>query len=221
MPGGSLDILIFGVNAADIELGCGGIIAKMAAEGKTITLVDLICPNQSIRSKKNNAAKILKVDRKFMDFADGPVHDNYDARMKLVEIIRELKPRLVLAPMWEGKEELSRLALGKMLRYACRYARFGKLLPEIPIYRPEGILHYFSPYQAYPPDFLLDVSPHIPIWKEALSCLDNSVELIDHALRSASQRGLMIGKEFAQALAKGNPIEIDDIMSVSKGTLEI
>lgn len=36
-----IDILAFGAHPDDVELGCGGTIAKLISEGKTCAIVDL------------------------------------------------------------------------------------------------------------------------------------------------------------------------------------
>ena len=36
-----LDLLAFGAHPDDVELGCGGVIAKAVAQGKKVGIVDL------------------------------------------------------------------------------------------------------------------------------------------------------------------------------------
>lgn len=216
MPRDQLDILAFGVHFEDLLLGCGGILAKSSHEGKRIGLAALSKKKLSAVS----SAQKIGADPLFLDFPEGPITDSYPHRLKLVETLRITKPRLVLAPMWEANPVLDQQELGKMLRYACRFARFAKILPEVPIHRPEGILHYLSPMQPYPPDFILDISPYFNLWMEMLACFENK-DLQDQGMRVASQRGLMIGKDYAQGLVQGNPVEVHDLMSISRGTLEL
>ena len=110
-----------------------------------------------------------------------------------------------------------------MVRYACRYARFAKILPDLPIHWVGGILHYPPPtYDNV--DFIIDVSDHVETWKKMMRCHASQMETFDYddwCLRRASKLGVLIGKPYAQGLVKGNPIVVDDVMSIAAGTREI
>ena len=71
-----LDLLAFGAHPDDVELGCGGVIAKAVAEGKKVGIVDLTKGelssrgNLELRAKESEAAaEILGVSfRKNLNF---------------------------------------------------------------------------------------------------------------------------------------------------------
>lgn len=225
------DILAFGAHPDDVEFACGGILAKLAAQKKKIVVVDLTSGdkgtngNPEVRRKEGErAAKLIGAERIFLDFADCEIVDSYDARLKLVTVIRQYRPSLVLAPMWKGEQNHpDHLACGIMARYACRYARFAKILPQFPIHKTQGILHYLPP-GSFSPDFLVDISDHVDIWTKMMNSHESQMRTFNYTdwnLRIASRLGLMIGKPFAQGLVKGNPVEVDDLMSVAKGTQEL
>jgi len=227
-----VDILAIGAHPDDIEFGCGGILAKAAAEGKSVALVDLTLGEKGThgtpevrREEGRQAAALIQAERIVLDFDDCQIFDTYEGRLQLVKAIRELQPRLVLAPFWNGEQNHpDHIACGQMVRYACRYARFAKILPDIPIHRVEGILHYPHWSYAEKVDFLIDVSGHVEVWKQMIACHHSQLRTLpyqDWCLRIASRLGLMIGKTYAQGLVKGNPLEVDDVMHLSKGTIEL
>lgn len=227
-----VDILAFGAHPDDIEFGCGALLARMAAENKTIVMADLTLGEKSSngtpelrREEGVTSARLIGAHRISLGFADGEIIDTYEGRLKLVRAIREYRPRLVLASMWKGQQtHPDHLACGLMARYACRYARFAKILPELPPHRPEGILHYLSPTQEQYLDFLIDVTEYVEIWKKMMACHQsqmNTFDYIDWNVKTASKFGVLIGKPYAQGLSKGNPIEINDLMSIAKGSQEL
>ena len=62
------DILAFGAHPDDVELGCGGTIAKLVSEGKTCVIVDLTRgelgtrgTEETRKAEANDAARILGV----------------------------------------------------------------------------------------------------------------------------------------------------------------
>ncbi len=226
-----VDILAFGAHPDDIEFGCGGILAKAIAEGHSVAMVDLTLGERGTngtpeirRQEALDAAAVLGVERVLLDFPDCGTQDNYESREKLAAVIRHFKPKLVIGPYWKGEgQHPDHIALGAMLRNACRYARFAKVLPEQSIHRPDGILHYPHPLFGQP-DFLIDVSDHIDIWTRMMECHRSQMKtfaFVEWVLSLASAAGVLIGKRYAQPLVKGNPIVVDDIMNVAVGTRDL
>ena len=225
------DILAFGAHPDDVEFGCGGILAKASAEGQSIVIVDLTLGdkgtngNPQLRKAEGEAAaQSIGAKRLYLDFNDCEVFDTYESRLKLVKVIREYKPRLILAPVWNGeRNHPDHIACGLMARYASRYARFAKILPEFPTHKPEGILHYL-PHGGKEVDFLIDISPYVDAWKHMMGCHRSQMLTLpysENALKNAANYGAMINRPYAQGLLKGNPIIIDDIQTISCGTMEI
>lgn len=225
------DILAFGAHPDDVEFGCGAILAKMASQGKKIVIVDLTLGDKGSngtpeerREEGIAAAKVIGAERYYLDFNDCEVIDSYENRLKLVEVIRTHRPKLVIAPLWKGEiNHPDHLACGQMARYACRYARFKKILPSLPIHRVGGVLHYLYPFHGAA-DFLIDVSDHVDAWKKMLECHASQMRTYDFKewnLRIASAMGVAVEGQYAQGLAKGNPVILDDIMVVSNQTREL
>ena len=172
-----VDILAIGAHPDDIEFACGAILAKMADQGKSIVMADLTlgekgsCGTPETRRKESeSAASVIGAKRVFLDFVDCEIVDSYKGRLKLVSLIREHQPRLVIAPMWKGEQNHpDHLACGLMARYACRYARFRNILPDTPTHWIEGILHCPPPANEVA-DILIDVSGYVDIWVKMMQC---------------------------------------------------
>ena len=100
-----LDILAFGAHPDDVEMGCGGTIAKSTSTGKKVGIVDLtrgeLGTNGTveIRNKEaSEASKILGVSfRMNLEFEDGFIFNNKESQIRIVEIIRHYKPDIVLS----------------------------------------------------------------------------------------------------------------------------
>jgi len=226
-----VDILAFGAHPDDIEFGCGGILARFAAEGKSVVMIDLTMGDKGShggsekrRKESIEAARVIGAERVFLNFLDCEIVDSYEGRLKLVEVIRQYQPALVLAPLWKGEQNHpDHLACGMMARYACRYARFPKILPHLPPHRVEGILHYVPPV-ANIVDFIIDISEYVEQWKEMMRCHASQYDTYPYDewnLKHAARLGMMIDKPYAQALVKGNPIEVRDLMAVSRACREL
>lgn len=226
-----VDILAFGAHPDDVEFGCGGILAKASAQGHSIVIVDLTLGdkatngNPQLRKVEGEAAALLIGAKRFyLNFKDGEVFDTYEGRLKLVRIIREHQPHLVLAPVWNGeRNHPDHLACGLMARHACRYARFAKILPELPVHQPGGILHYL-PHGGKETDFIIDITDQVDIWKRMMETHRSQMITLPYsemALKNAANYGAMINTPYAQGLLTGNPVVIDDILTISRGTQEL
>jgi len=226
-----VDILALGAHPDDVEFACGAILTKMADEGKSICIADMTLGQKGshgtpeIRRKEGEAAaKVIGAERVFLDFIDCEMTDSYEGRLKLVKLFREVKPKLVIAPMWKGEQNHpDHLATGLLARHACRYSRFRNILPELPIHWVEGILHY-PPPTTEAVDFIVDVTPYIDTWMEMIRCHESQLNTFPYDewnRRIASKLGVLINADYAQGLVKGNPIVIDDLMAIARGAREI
>lgn len=224
-----VDLLVFGAHPDDIELSCGGLLCKVVSEGKSVALCDLTIGEKGTagnpeirRAESMAAAELLGCPRTILNFPDCGVIDSYAGRLELVKVIRYYKPTLILAPRWSGEmTHPDHLGCGVMARYASRYARFVKILPELAIHRPSGILH--TPTSGEMPDFLIDISAYIDQWRALINCHASQVAALpylDRAVTNAHNLGRMMGVNYAQGLTKGNPVVVNDLFAVARGTLE-
>src|SRR5579885_3664099 len=151
-------LLAFGAHPDDIEFGCGGVIANEAQTNhRPIHLV--ICsegeagsagkPKQR-RAEAKNAAAILEATHEFLKL-DGDAHLEIRAAhaIKITSIIRKIRPGVILAPSTVENQHPDHAKLGKLVRDACRLARFGGL-KELRLQKPHAIEQLF--YYAVTPE---------------------------------------------------------------------
>lgn len=220
------DIMAIGAHPDDIEFGCGGILAKMASQGKSIVFVDLTLGEKGTsgtpevrRQEGIEAAKAIGASRVYLDFKDCEVFDTYEGRLKITAVIRQYRPKLILAPLWKGEmNHPDHIATGLLTRAAFRYSRLAKILPELPPFQPDGILHYLYPTIDHV-DFLFDVTDQLEIWKKMMGHHASQHETRDFTgwnLQYAARLGSIINVPYAQGLVRGAPVIIDDLMCISK-----
>ena len=99
-----LDILAFGAHPDDVELSCGGTIAKEISFGKKVGIVDLTRGelgtrgSASLRDKEaNKAASILGISiRENLGFRDGFFKNDEAHQLEIIKILRKYKPKVCL-----------------------------------------------------------------------------------------------------------------------------
>jgi N-acetylglucosamine malate deacetylase 1 len=111
MKNDAVDILALAAHRDDVEQTCGGTLLKMAERGYRTAILDLTQGEMGTRGtaedrarEADEAARILKVSRrKALDIPDGRVENTWENRLKVARVIRELRPRVLILPYWQGR----------------------------------------------------------------------------------------------------------------------
>src|ERR1700712_3785071 len=106
-----LDLLAIAAHPDDVEQTCGGTLLRMAEAGYRTAIIDLTAGDMGTRgspelrvAESEAATKVLRVSRREnLHFPDARLENTLAARMALAQRIRELRPRTVILPYWEGR----------------------------------------------------------------------------------------------------------------------
>ncbi len=102
---GELDLIAVGAHPDDVEIACGGTLARLARKGYAVGIVDLTdgeptphSPGPEVRlAEANRAAEILGVvSRINLNLPNRRLFDNFDARVALAKVFRRQKPKVVV-----------------------------------------------------------------------------------------------------------------------------
>ena len=134
MPASPLDILALAAHRDDVEQTCGGTLLKMAQLGHRTGILDLTQGEMGTRGSAEDrareaaeAAKILCTSwRQALDIPDGRVENTWENRLKVVRVLREQRPRVVILPYWKGRHP-DHYAASVLGYEACFLAGLAKL----------------------------------------------------------------------------------------------
>jgi N-acetylglucosamine malate deacetylase 1 len=129
-----VDILAIAAHRDDVEQTCGGTLLKMAERGHRTGILDLTRGELGTRGSAEDrareaadAAKILQVSwREALDIPDGRVENTWENRLKVAQVIRQTRPRVVILPYWEGRHP-DHYTASKLGYEACFLAGLAKL----------------------------------------------------------------------------------------------
>jgi N-acetylglucosamine malate deacetylase 1 len=107
----ALDILALAAHRDDVEQTCGGTLLKMAQLGHRTGILDLTRGEMGTRGSSEDrareaadAAKTLCTSwRQALDIPDGRVENTWENRLKVVRVLRDQRPRVVILPYWKGR----------------------------------------------------------------------------------------------------------------------
>ncbi len=100
-----LDVIAVGAHPDDIEIACGGTLARMVDAGHRVGIIDLtdgeptpLSPGPEVRlAEARAAADVLGVElRVTLDLPNRRLFDSFEARVKLAIEFRKYRPRLVI-----------------------------------------------------------------------------------------------------------------------------
>ena len=96
-----VDVLAIAAHRDDVEQTCGGTLLRMAARGLRTAILDLTRGEAGTRGtaedrarEADKAAQLLGVNwRQALDLADGAIENTLENRIKIVGVLREIRPR--------------------------------------------------------------------------------------------------------------------------------
>jgi N-acetylglucosamine malate deacetylase 1 len=147
-----LDLLAIAPHPDDAELLCGGALARSAALGRRVGILDLTRGETGTRgtaeiraAEAARAASVLGVAvRENAGLADAGLHNTDATRGRLVAAIRRLRPRAVILPFPRGRHPDHRVSaeLGRDACFLAGLANYGdEALRALPAHRPLKVVH--------------------------------------------------------------------------------
>ncbi len=159
-----LAALAFGAHADDIELACGGTLITMAAQGRKTGVIALTRGEMATRGSAEirarefeDAASIMGLAvHRMLDIPDARIEETWENKMKVVEVLREFRPGIVLAPYWIDRHPDHEHA-SQLVRASVYLSGLKSIETSRPAFRPSKIIFYQSRYE-FPPSFIVDIS---------------------------------------------------------------
>ncbi len=168
-----VDILVFSPHPDDAEIGCAGTIVQETGRDRRVAVADLTegeCAslgNPETRSREREAASALMglCDRFSLGLPDTHIGTAPEQRLALVELIRKIRPRIVLAPYGHDRHP-DHEGAGRLVREAVFYAGVAKV-GTAEVYRPAAV-YYYMIHTEFRPSFIVDISAVLEKKREIL-----------------------------------------------------
>ena len=164
-----LDILAFGAHPDDVEIGCGGTIAKEISLGRSVCIIDLTRGELGTRgsaeireTEAKKAAEILGISiRENLEMRDGFFVNDEMHQLKIIEIIRKYQPDIVLCNAIDDRH-IDHGKGSRLVSDACFLSGLRKIETQLKgisqqAWRPKVVYHYIQ-WKNITPDFVVDIS---------------------------------------------------------------
>jgi N-acetylglucosamine malate deacetylase 1 len=229
------DVLAIGAHPDDIELSCGGTIAKLVEDGHNVALADLTQGElgtrgtKEIRAKEaSEAAKILGVvSRRNLKIPDGNIELSKANLKKVITLIRELRPRILIIPH-SVERHPDHVHTHRLCKEAWFYAGLRKIATSLNgkvqnPHRPDNFFEFMQWYE-FTPSFIVDISSTFDIKMRAIKAhtsqfhnpeskdpetLLSRPEFLDHIKTDCEYFGKKIGVKYAEAFHSWAPLGVN------------
>ena len=225
------DVLAIAAHRDDVEQTCGGTLLRMASRGLRTAILDLTQGEAGTRGSAQDrareaadAARLLGVGwRQALDLPDGAVENTLENRIKIVRVLRLLRPRAVILPYWQARhpDHSTTATLGYE---ACFLAGLAKVDTGLPPHRPFKIV-YASLYADVRPSFIVDISNFMEQRHQALMAYRSQYanqptggglfvpeeEIRERTFAEARHYGLLAGVRYGEPFVQKEVGLVDDL----------
>lgn len=219
-----LDVIAVGAHPDDVEIGCGGTLALIAAQGYRVGIVDLTDGEPTPRSsgpaqrlaEAAAAAKTLGVvHRETLAFPNRRLFDGFEVRLELATIFRRWRPRLVLGladktPL-ASPDHAQAVAITEAAVFYSRLTKWDEKFAGLPVHTVPQLLTYFlsvglpqMPPGQYP--LVVDIASTLESKLTAIACYESQfppekAHIFPRVRAMAETLGLMAGCAAGELLA--------------------
>jgi len=227
---GIRNVLVVAPHPDDAELGVGGTMLALIAAGHTVHMLDMTNGEPtprgdvSTRAKESaQAAKILGVaSRTTLDLPNRYLMDSLDARTKVAEVIRRIRPDVLFVPYWEDShpDHVQTSIICDAARFQAKYTK-TKMAGE-PWFAPRVFYYLCSHLKLlFPTSFIVDISAHWERKVEAAKSYvsqfqhdDGSFPVIDVITNYAKYYGTLIHADYGEPITVREPVGVLDFRDI-------
>lgn len=239
-----LDVVAVAPHPDDLEILCGGTLAKLVKQGYKVGIFDLTSgeptPRGSLETRKKEAEearRILNVPlRVNVELPNRVLMDGPEARFALATQFRKYRPGIVIiaagrTPAASPDHHQGQL-IGEAARFYSQLTKWDERFDGTGPYRVPHLVYAPFPFEAeqrhWHSQFVVDISDTIDAKVAAVRAYESQFDAarfarVEHMIRSASGfHGSRCGYMYGELFALPTPVGAPDLVSLvngSKGSL--
>jgi len=235
-----LDVIAVGAHPDDVEIACGGTLARLAQQGYHVGIVDLTDgeptpltndPAERLEEARQ-AAETLGVEvRVTLDLPNRRVFDTFEARVKLATEFRKYRPRLVLGlgektPL-ASPDHWQAMQITDASVFYARLTKWDEHFDGLPPHIIAAQLYYTLAFHATESmsgagEMLVDISDTLETKLTAVRCYASQFppekqSIFERIASSAQRLGPTAGFPAAELFCSTRPLGTQDLMAAVFG----
>jgi N-acetylglucosamine malate deacetylase 1 len=229
-----LDVVAVGAHPDDLEIACGGTLAKLAQQGYRVGMIDLTdgeptpgSAGPEVRlAEARRAAEVLGVAKRVtLELPNRRLFDSFEARLALARQFRALRPRLVIAlggqtPLASPDHYQARLITEAAVFYS-KLTKWDEHFGGLPVHAIPAMLYCFLAFRTLGPAesgaIVVDISDVLDKKLAAIACYQSQFTAdpsrVLHRFRAfAEQQGMAAGFAAGEVLTSPSALGTRDLM---------
>lgn len=226
-----LDAIAVGAHPDDVEVACGGTLAKLVRAGRRVGIVDLTDGEPTPHSESPEArlaeaqaaAKVLGVHQRIqLDLPNRRLFDSFEHRVALAKVFRRYRPKLVMSfgdktPM-ASPDHFQAMVLTDAAVFYSQLSKWDQYFDGLPVHKISRQLYFRLAIESatLPGNSfhtLVDISETLDQKIESINCYKSQFahkRAMDERIRAAavttgSIAGIAAGESFAAAKPFATP----------------
>lgn len=231
-----LDVIAVGAHPDDVEIACGGTLARLVQQGYKVGIVDLtdgeptpLSPGPDIRlAEAQRAAEALGVPvRITMELPNRRLFDSFESRVALAKEFRKYRPSLVIGfgdktPM-ASPDHWQAMQITDAAVFYSRLTKWDDHFEGLPVHTISAQLYYSLSFGSLvlPPSaghFVADISDTIDTKLTAIRCYEtqfppSKAQVLDRVRAIALHHGTAAGFVAGELFISPKTLGVQDLMS--------
>jgi bacillithiol biosynthesis deacetylase BshB1 len=234
----TLDVIAVGAHPDDVEIACGGTLAKLVAQGYRVGIIDLTngeptprCDAPEIRlAEAQAAADVLGVQvRRILDLPNRRLFDSFDARVALAKEFRKYRPKVVIGfgnktPM-ASPDHFQAMQITDAAVFYSRLTKWDEYFEGLPVHTIQRQLYFYLGYEPIrSPEFggnvTVDISEFLERKIDSILCYKTQFppekqKILDRVKGVAITAGSAAGFDAGEVFAATRPVGCHDLLKVA------
>lgn len=230
-----VDVLVVGAHPDDVEIACGGTLARLAGQGYRVGVIDLTngeptpgCSDPQIReAEAARAAQTLGISfRKILPLTNRRLFDSFETRVALATEFRRYRPRIVIGfggktPMASPDHYQAMLITDAAVFYS-RLSKWDEHFEGLAVHTIHSQLYFqlgFEPLRSpdYNSQITVDITPQLETKLASILCYATQFpperrSIIDRVRGLAVSVGAAAGFGAGEVFSTTRPLGCSDLV---------
>jgi N-acetylglucosamine malate deacetylase 1 len=235
-----LDVIAVGAHPDDVEIACGGTLAKLARQGYQVGIIDLTdgeptprSPGPEVRlAEAQEAAQTLgAATRVTLDLPNRRLFDGFEARVALAKEFRKYRPRIVIGfgdktPM-ASPDHWQAMQITDAAVFYARLTKWDKYFDELPVHTIAAQLYFRLALEpmalgGFSSHFTVDISDTLETKLAAVTCYKTQfpparAHVLDRIRGAALLAGSAAGFAAGEMFVAVRPLGTSDLVKYVLG----
>jgi len=235
-----LDVIAVGAHPDDVEIACGGTLAKLVQQGYQVGIIDLtdgeptpLSPGPEVRLEEaRQAAEVLGIKtRVTLDLPNRRLFDCFEARVALAKEFRKYRPKVVIGfgdkTPQASPDHWQAMQITDAGIFYSQLTKWPEHFDDLPVHKITTQLYFrlaFEPstLQGFPSHITADISETLETKIDSIRCYQTQfppekAHVFERVRAAAVTNGLASGFAAGEVFVSARPLGTRNLMQTLLG----